>query len=622
MPWFICGESMRWKAAFARSGTALEERWPERTNRALVTFAVVAVLVGTPFVSLMLFSEHRDTETIVVEPGSYHAMHFGFYGFGKLRYSCTGIDGPQIYLLDLDRINYERFAAGKPYEYLGYQTIGMGGSGYTMMAGLVWEVFLVLVNDEGAPATVEFKVDATAYFSLPAAALVLGAVLTVGYAIHRFSGRQKSIEVHLPSPQGALSERRKAAVAITGLIVISVAIVIVIGHALPAGMWFGFGFNTVFYRLWISVLACTAIAFLLRFRLRIVNGDPDIVLADLAHRLRVSRYRVSEKPRRLSVQISSTSAIKITAKPVSEGTLITYKADATPSGWTIIVILLLLFMIAPFSMAISLFMLYRSAVFADDRILPRLSQLPIPEPPRKEIDTRAMLIGSLSEGRRLSAEAYEAARSNYQDSILVLVTASLILSAVLAMYSGFYVLQDFGERTRLILSLLIGFIAGAASSLLSWRLLARKSRSRIDELRSWTGRLEAALSREIASESPPDGEPSSFELIAESYREIPKWLKIRRKAGMFREPGYWLLIILFSLNAFGSALRGAMDLSRNNLPSAAVFLVISATFSCLAAFIYLRWRKRQDTETESTIADVTRRFEALKAEMETYLRGV
>ena len=616
----MCGGWMRRKTGSAQSGTAPERGWPEKVDRLWVILAVAILLVGTPPLSIMLLSEHTDDETIVIEPGSYHMMHFGFYGFGRLEYSVTSLWGPQIYLLTLDRTNFERFEEGSDYDYMSYEAIGIGGGGHSIMAGPMWEIFFVFVNDESAPKTVEFKADSAAYFSLPIALMLLGAVVAVGYAVRRVSGPSRPVETTLPSHQSVLSERQKATAAITGIVVLSVVIVLIIGWALPADL--PFGFNSIYYRLWFGVLAGTVIAFGLRLRLPVVKESPGIVLAQLAHRLRVSGYRVSEKPQQLSVQISSTSAIKIRAKPVPEGTLISYSADATPRGWSIVVILLLLPWGASLAMAIVLFMLYRTAVFASDRVLPRLSLLPIPEEPGAKADTRTMLVECLSEGRRLSVEAYEGARSNYQDSILMLVTVSLVLSAALVLSSGAYLLKDFDAEARGVLSLLIGVVTGITASLVSWRLLARRSKPRINELKAWTARLEVALSREVAQEQLPDGEPSSLELIVESYNETPKWLKVRRKAGRFRDPGSWLLIFFFSYFALALGLGGAIDLWRGQLYNASVFLGMSAGFGSLAAFTYLRWRKHQREEDEGMIAGLAKHIQTLKAEMETYLGSV
>jgi len=141
-------------------------------------------------------------------------------------------------------------------------------------------------------------------------------------------------------------------------------------------------------------------------------------------------------------------------------------------------------------------------------------------------------------------------------------------------------------------------------------------------MRSWAARLEVALSREVAREQLRDGEPSSFELIVESYKETPKWLKARRKAGMFRDPGSWLLIFFFSCFALVLGAGGTLDLLRGQLSNASIFLGMSAGFGSLAAFTYLRWKKHRAEEDEVTVAGLAKRIQTLKAEMETYLGSV
>jgi len=611
---------MTWRATFIRNGTAHEQGWPERLSRAFIAYVIAALIVVTPLASLILFSEDQDSETVVVEPQSYYVIHVGIYGIGKVQYSISCDGWSSTYLLTLDRINFERFQAGQDYDYMGYETVGMGGSGYAMMGGAVWEIFLVLVNDEWTHATAEIEVDTTAYMSFPAAVLVLGAIGTASYANHIIRDGRKQTERRPSSSEGASGVRRKATIAMAGLAVLLVTIVVVMGHTIPADAFLGL--NSVIYRMWFGALACTAIAFSLRLKLQTVKGDPETVLDDLAHRLRISRYRVSQKAGLLSVQISPTSAIKIRAKPAPDGTLVFFQTDATPTGWSIVVMLLILNIIPLFGLALAMFMLYRTTVFASDRILPRLSQLPVPGEPTREVDTHTMLVESLSEGWRLSAEAYEAARSNYQDSILLMVSVSLLLSMVLAAFTGLYVLSESEGNLRLIISILAGFATAVTSSVASWQLLARKSRARIAELRAWTTKLESALSREVASEPFLDGEPSAFELVTESCGEIANWLKARRKASMFREPGSWLLIFFFSAYAVLFALAGAIDFWQGNTVSALLILAVSVASGSVAALTYVRWKRHREVDDGSTVADVTKRFETLKTEMEDYIRSV
>jgi hypothetical protein len=158
--------------------------------------------------------------------------------------------------------------------------------------------------------------------------------------------------------------------------------------------------------------------------------------------------------------------------------------------------------------------------------------------------------------------------------------------------------------------------------LLSWRLLRARTEPRLKELKSWTTRLDAALSREVAGQSPPDNEPSAFELVVESAREVPAWLKARRRGGMFREPGEWLLIFFLSYWAVMLGFAGVVELMGGDSSIAWVTMSSSAILIVVAVSIYIVWRKQRDKEAKGTLTEWAGRYEAVKAKMETFLRGV
>jgi hypothetical protein len=386
---------------------------------------------------------------------------------------------------------------------------------------------------------------------------------------------------------------------------------VAIGMIIPPGL--GLAFGSAFYRFWIGGLIALVLVFIPKFRVGVVEGDPRNVLSDLAHRLRVSRYSVVEKKSMLSVVVSKYTAANVTAKRIPEGTLVRYQASATPSAWTIIILLLLFMFTIPFALVIALFCLYQSAVFASYSVLPGLTGPSAKGVMGTERDTRAVLIDSLSEGRRLSTEAYEAAKSNYEDAIIIFVTIGIVLSLVVALAVMIF---------SFTMAPLVGLASAVLFSLVSWRLLAKRTKPRLAELKSWSVRFDAALTREIASQSPPDGEPSSFELVAESLREAPNWLRILGKSGMFREPGYWIMIIFLCLAGVELCFAGIFSLVSNGYSEASVFLLISAVFLLSSLLIYRQWKKVRDEEYGSTMGSLSSRHEALKAEMENYLRDV
>ncbi|TFG67872.1 MAG: hypothetical protein E4H25_06825 [Methanomassiliicoccus sp.] len=605
----------------ARDGVP-KRRWPERVNRAVFAFAVVAFLVVTPFVSNSVFSKHIDTETIVIEPLSYHAIHFGLYGFGNLERHNRVISGSEIRFLELDRINFYRFQAGSDYDVITSGTLSEGSVGAGGAGGAMWETYFVYVNEGTEPAVLQLSAESKVFFSFPVAGIMLVVVAIVGYIVERDSAPWRPQETGQVSPRIGMTARRKAVVAAAGLIAFLTAIVVLPGFIeyILSDSDIPLGRLNWALRLSLGAIVCTAIVFVLKFKLSIVNGDPDVVLSNLTHRLQLSGYRVTGRLQNLSVQISSTSAIKVFARAMPEGTLLSYRAACTSRGFVILVVLVYLAtVLAPMPLTLALFMLYRSSAFASDRILPRLFQLPVLDQKDGATDTRMLLVAGLSESRRISAEAYEATKAKYHAWALVMVIVSAIAFAQSSMLISWN--MDMAFRTWLMYRLLVSLAVGAVASLAYWGLVARKLRPMINELRAWTTRLEVALSREVAGVPPTDDEGSSFELVAESYGEIPNWLRMRRKGGMFRKPGYWLLIFFFSFYAVSTGIIGILQLSRSS-DYAMVFLALSATFGLLAVFMYLWWRKRQEAEDKDTMTDQTGRLQALKAEMETYLGSV
>jgi hypothetical protein len=371
---------------------------------------------------------------------------------------------------------------------------------------------------------------------------------------------------------------------------------------------------------YVMPVAALAVAYALRFRLSTVPEAPNEVLSKLAHQLRVSGMRVKEERNGVVVQASSLAEVKIAAKATPKGALVTYTAYATPTGWAIVLVFALLF--AWISLAASLYILYRSAVFSGGRVYPVLSGLQPDERTGAVVSTRDMLVDSLSEARRLSAESYEAAKSNYHDALIMLAVGVSLISIVIALLMWFYLPDEFTRQVRVMISIGIGLATGAAVAVAIWRSVATDAKPRMQSLRQWSKRLESALHREIEASVPPDAEPSSLELIIDSYRQLPTWLSVRRQAGMFREPGTWMLIFVFSYMGISFCVGGAITLFQGNLTVGGLLMAISILLFSSSAFLYLRWRNSKAEEDLTVSADWTARLDSLKAEMEAYLRGV
>jgi|GEM_PF-2068239 len=589
--------------------------WPEKTSRALMVIVVVALLLGVPALSMTVLSVHLNRQTITIEPGSYRSIHFGFYGFGEIQYSTSGISGTDVHEIQMDRINFYRFVAGQPYQYTSYGSVGIGGSGTSSEAGLIWDEYLVLVNDGPGAAAVEIEVDGRAFISMLPTAAILLAASAAGYWMGRQADKNAHLDMTDPLVMARWPVRKKALKTVTVLSLLPIGIMLGIAAVTPpnapmgsAGEIYGF-----FIGLFVSILIC----FRLRFKLTKDQAAPAPLLANLAYRLRVSGYRVSEEGKRLTVQMSSTSAVQITTRQESDGTWVLYKTSATPSGFSIIIVLFFTFLGLPLAFALSIFMLYRTSAFASTRILPRLSQLPIPQAPGIKADTRMMIVEGLSEGRRLSSEAYESARSNYQDSVIIIAVIGMVLSVIL----GVLAFSQIGSGDRGSIALAVGILSGAAFFAICWYLLAARARPQIAELKAWAAKLDAALSREVAGQKPPDNDPSSFEMIANSFIEMPKWLKARRRAGGFRQPFFWLLIFFLSYGAFEAGFMGLSFWVENQQTLGAVAITICAVLALLTAFFYRIWKRRLDQELENTLSEWNERYKVLNSEIERLLAG-
>src|SRR4030042_187166 len=161
-----------------------------------------------------------------------------------------------------------------------------------------------------------------------------------------------------------------------------------------------------------------------------------------------------------------------------------------------------MFLIFPPASAIASLFIFGSAFrYVDTKVAPRLAGLQAVVSAPK--DVKATLIDSLSEGHRLAQEASESVKSNYEDLIIIILVSGI------AFFFG-------------------GFLA-------AW----------------WLQPPDMASS---------DGFPSSFEIIAEAWGEVPSWLAARRRAGMFRHPSIWTAIVVFAYSGFLLLVAGIAEL--------------------------------------------------------------
>ncbi|MEM0344032.1 MAG: hypothetical protein QXU73_07300 [Thermoplasmata archaeon] len=606
---------------------SLADRGISRARRLLILLALPVVLIGSCSASYFLVSSHIERQTIVLEPGSHYAFRFGIYGLGTVSYSesgLTGTWGSEVYIMDMDRYNYERFVSGKPYAYMGYSTVGSGGEGHSFAAGPIWEHYVVIVNEGPSVATVSFEGDSRAYLSLPVAALIAAAYGGVWHLVNRPLMRRWFAGLDPEMARMARLMRLRMNVVILALVGLAVLMYFAIRTLTYELQGEGPGvFSLGYLDFYLGMLLPAVLAFLLRFRIVGMKGDGKKILADLASRLRATGFMVSRKREHLIVNTSRFFATKISARESGRCTTITYQAYATPSGWTLWFVMLFLFAYAaPVMLGISLLALRTAAVFTSEHVLGKLVGPPVALPPDRETRIRMLLIESLSESKRLSQEALQSAKSRYHDWIAILVVLGLGLgSGVLALISV-YALDSWETGAGLLYALGLGAAAGLAFVLIGWRVLASRVRDHIKDMASWAGRLEAALKTEISAERPPDGTMSSFELIAESFKQMPIWLEERRKGAMTRDPGTWFFLFFLGCLCYSSATLTFFAIGTGRPLMAGLSLLLTIALCLVILLTYRRWKGEQNVEAVELTADWKERFQTLRSEMESYLGSV
>jgi len=359
------------------------------------------------------------------------------------------------------------------------------------------------------------------------------------------------------------------------------------------------------------------LAFSLRFSLGNVVADPKTVLSDLAHKLRAARCRVEETKDELITQVDTMSAIRIRARASGSGTELTYRMDGTPAGWTVTLILVFSGYFAILIPPVVLFMLRRVRQFAREQVVPSLVASQVPVQDSTSLRIHKALVDSLSEGYRLSSEAYEAEKSNYEDNIIFLVVLGFLVLVGSAL--TFLAINTGARFEGFPVSFLMAVaVASSFAFFFIWRL-RRRVKPRLNELKSWATRLEGALVQEVSSAKPKDEEPSVFELLADAWNNVPKWLEVRRKSGFYREPGTWLLILCFACLSFAGLVFAFMMFVQSPLASVIVG-VLSAGGLYVVHILYSGSRKRLDEERDRVFSDWNRRLGVMNSQMEKHLQ--
>jgi hypothetical protein len=409
--------------------------------------------------------------------------------------------------------------------------------------------------------------------------------------------------------------RRNNLLKIVSATIVNVALVALIVKYAGANL------TVLFYAAFFMFVTLWGLLFYIIPRLDTAAGTPKEVLQDLAHRLRSGRYRVTEEPGKLSIQITPLAAIKVHAVADGANSEILYQADATPGGWTVLVLLFLFTRgFAGFPMALYHFLKARR--FAEDQLRPQLPKGGVPRAKVGAGDIRERLIDSLSEGHRLAAEAYEATQSRYEDRWLLLGFGAVLLWLILLVTLGVGPHSTLtGNPAYLLIipsAITLAILVPSVWSTRKW------FKPRIDDYREWADRLRKALEKETVHETTESPESSAFELIAQAYRQVPTWLEARRKGSFSRESGAWMLIFTCAIAAawmafFGIVLYSFTTWSLGLLIWSLVLLIGAAALISLCYLLYSRLRRRANEEGSRTLKDWNYRLDVMHQKMVKYL---
>jgi hypothetical protein len=362
------------------------------------------------------------------------------------------------------------------------------------------------------------------------------------------------------------------------------------------------------------------ITFLPKYPVRDVRAEPEVALAYLAARLRLSGYRVAESAGKLTVRIGSFSAIRVTARRTSSGCRVRYQPYATPSGWGTLLVFLVAVYAGLIGLGLAVYGFLRSWSFAASRIAPLLPEDgTLPATPLED-RTRSMLAETLSEAYRAAAEAEEALRSNYWDyQVLVWTGAIVAWLLLLVAFSMVDSNPDFASRMTWTGIRATSVVAAAAIPI--GLLIRTRLRPRILECRSQADLLRVTMSRASAPVTSEAGEQSAFEILLETATEVPSWIDVSRRGGLNRDPPAAFLIILATLWTI-SLVSGAISIVLLDVLLAAFLVLIGVALSLGATLFYRRWKRRWDEETQRTMRDWQRRIEEVRARMNRYIQDL
>jgi hypothetical protein len=392
----------------------------------------------------------------------------------------------------------------------------------------------------------------------------------------------------------------------------SVAFTIAV-HSLPLGdAYSDLKWSVLYWGPWVGI----SMVYFMKLRIGTVPKPAGIVTDAFVSEAIASRYLVERKKSEVLVRLDKEVMAMVSAKSFTGGTGISCGMRLTPRGTGTVVLLGI--MVPPIALLVTLYFLFKALRFGENQLADLLAKAAVRAEERKT-DITCMLMESMSEARRISLEAYEVLKSNYQDLLLISFVIGLLASFALLIASLFVVGHSEVEAGASIVfgACLMVFVASTVLSLI-W--VRRRYKPKMDDLRAWNQRISDAIE---AEGKPAGGEvttDSLFELLAKASKELPGWLEIRRKSMLAREP-FWqtvtfLSVVIGLLLTVSCAVELETQTPRVLASGAIGFLLL-----VIGSLIYVLSNKRRLTEMRTLKRDWQRRTEELSKHMEHLLGG-
>lgn len=292
-----------------------------------------------------------------------------------------------------------------------------------------------------------------------------------------------------------------------------------------------------------------------------------------------------------------------------------YVVDATGYAYTAILLSFVLWPLAIFS----IFFVIYNAVRARELVFSGPPPLTDGQerwgPDVSDAQVRSMMIDNLSELYRISNEAYESARSNYRD--IVLVGATIALAAWISIFGisiGFLGWQAYPPLLVLAASLAPPLLAFAAF-FLRYR---RTVRPGVERARGWAERLERTYGAEVSNAVAMDG--SSLQTVLEALPHLPEWLELRRKSMLFRHPGTTLVMLMLIVPAFSTSVFALNEWEAGGTVPAAVSTAAVAAMVAAAGHLCARQARADRAEAEGSMREFEGRMGRLNEFLSTDIR--